>query len=80
MTSVVPINNVIPLRDPVKSDIHRMISTLQKQGQIEPLQVSAVYGDYRPFHEDVWADAIICAARELGWNTLLITTMTKYEA
>lgn len=76
---VVPINQVVPLSSSIDS-IRRMRTVLQRQGQIEPLQVKSVGDKFIPFSQDVWADEIIFAARALGWDTLLITVMKRYEA
>lgn len=53
-----------------------MRKTLEKQGQIEPLQVDT---EYRIFDADAWGNELLAAAHELGWKTILITVMSKYE-
>lgn len=70
---IVPLGEVKPWNDQSKPwATYKMKKVLQKQGQIEPLQVRAVGGGYRAFFQDPWGDEIIYAARELGWPTLLV--------
>ena len=90
MATVVPIEKVVILNEYLRTDryLKKMKDVLEKQGQIEPLQVQSmkVFKDglfqfcYVPFEEDVYAEDIILAARELKWPTLLIVEMDKYEA
>ena len=68
-------HNDVPLRD-----IRIMSSVLQRQGQIEPLQVREYCpGTYITCEEDVWGAAIVHAAKALEWPTLLICVVTRYE-
>lgn len=77
---VVSINKVVPLSDSSSPwAVRKMRETLQKQGQIEPLQVHKVGDSYVVFHDDPWGNEIVYAARELGWDTLLIVEMKRYE-
>jgi hypothetical protein len=57
-----------------------MVAVLQKQGQIEPLQVrDNLDGTYTPYEQDVWSDPMILAARQLNWPTMLIGITDVYE-
>jgi hypothetical protein len=77
---IVPIRQVIPIADVSRYFINKMKETLQKQGQIEPLQVQKLEaGQYITFDEDAHGNEIVCAAQELGWTTLLIVEMKRYE-
>lgn len=60
--------------------VRRMKAVLQRQGQIEPLQVRAHGDKFIPFAADAWGNEIIHAARELGWKDILIVVIEKYEA
>jgi hypothetical protein len=64
---------------PSSMEVKRMAKTLEQQGQIEPLQVRIECAHYVVFHQDVWAPAIVEAAKKLGWPTLLIAVMERYE-
>lgn len=88
MASVVPINQVIPSTDRTSSrgSILKMVEVLKKQGQIEPLQVKVFSRDdyrmptsYITFDADVHAPDIVSAAITLGWPTLLIAVVRKFE-
>ena len=79
---VVDIKQVINHTDTAsKREIRRMMDVLEKQGQIEPLQVK-LYEPSGPTyitHEDnTWGYVIVMAARQLGWPTLLILVTEKY--
>ena len=77
---VVPIDRVVPLGDSSsRYAVQRVKAVLEKQGQIEPLQVYKFDEHYLVFHDDPWGNEIVYAARELGWTTLLIQEMEKYE-
>jgi len=61
-----------------------MAHVLQKQGQIEPLQVAeyvTVNGDttYITHYNDPHGSDIVLAAARLGWTTLLVVVNTRYE-
>lgn len=66
--------------------VRKMESVLNKQGQIEPLQVKhyATRDDgvdvFITCDDDVHATDIVLAARNLGWPTLLVAVVQKYEA
>ena len=85
MTAVVSINQVIASGNSYPRTIRRMEDVLRKQGQIEPLQVKkhCLLRDgtqvYMTFDQDVYGADIVNAARSLGWPTLLIVEMEKYE-
>lgn len=80
MVQTVPLSRVIPLSDSSsQSAVRKMKSVLVKQGQIEPLQVHPFGEHFIVFQDDAWGNEIVFAARELGWTTLLIVVMTKYE-
>jgi hypothetical protein len=80
MAQVVPIDQVIPLSDSSSPyAVIKMMRTLVKQGQIEPLQVHPYGGKYIVFQDDPWANEIIYAARQLGWPSLIIVVMKRYE-
>lgn len=87
MAQIVPIEQVIHSTDThSKWFVNRMRDVLVKQGQIEPLQVQ-VYAPksdlneavYITFDEDPHGAVIVRAAQSLGWPTLLIVEMNKYE-
>lgn len=83
MSFVVPIKQVIPATDNLsKRAVYKMRDILVKQGQIEPLQV-AVYEPTTPtyitFHQDLHGNEIMAAAKLLGWPTVLIVVMKRYE-
>lgn len=65
--------------------IRKMESVLSKQGQIEPLQVKhyATRKDgmdvFITCDEDVHGADIVQAALNLGWPTLLVTIVQKYQ-
>jgi hypothetical protein len=85
MAQVVEIQRVRALNDSSSQHaIRKMKRTLEKQGQIEPLQVRLIRGfgmpdSYTIFHDDPWGNEILWAARELGWKTILIVEMQRYE-
>lgn len=80
MAEVVPINRVIPLADgSSQSAVRKMKAVLASQGQIEPLQVHPYGEHFIVWHDDPWGNEIVYAARELGWDTLLIVVTEKYE-
>lgn len=65
---------------PTRWEVKRMKSVLLHQGQIEPLQVrEEPSGLYCIFNEDPWGAAMILAAHELGWSTMLVAVMKRYE-
>jgi len=77
---IVPIEQVIPTADsPSKWSIRKMMEVLKRQGQIEPLQVAEVNGKYLSFAQDAYGNDIVYAARALGWSTILIAVMARYE-
>jgi hypothetical protein len=78
---IVPITQVLyETVTPSRLDVKRMKGVLQRQGQIEPLQVREHWsGLYCTFSKDPWGSAMLVAAQELGWRTLLITVMQRYE-
>jgi hypothetical protein len=81
MTQVVPISRVKPNNRDTRAHtfVNRMMRVLQTQGQIEPLQVKAVNGGFVTFDEDAWGSEILLAARILGWKTILIVEVTRYQ-
>jgi hypothetical protein len=80
MAMEVPIETVIPRPDSSSlSAVSKVKATLVKQGQIEPLQVQWTGQHWTTFSQDPWGNEIIHAARELGWNTILIVEMRRYE-
>lgn len=76
---IVNINEVVPLGYSKPWAVRKMKEVLIKQGQIEPLQVHKIDKHYIVFHDDPWGNEIVYAARELGWKTLLIVEMKRYE-
>lgn len=78
---VVPIEQVRPLPDSSSPYlVRKMKETLARQGQIEPLQVRKLgHESYTIWHADPWGNEIIFAARELGWNNLLIVEVPRYD-
>lgn len=80
MAKVVPIEEV-QQRWPTSQEyfVRKMRKVLEKQGQIEPLQVYRFDGKYHAFDQDPWGESIIAAARQLGWTTLLVVEMRRYE-
>jgi len=79
MIRVVPIDQVIPLHDAKPAMVRKMVRVLEKQGQIEPLQVHPHEDKFLVFDRDAWGDEIVFAARILGWPTLLVGITDTYE-
>ena len=76
---VVAIDLVIPDTDPSKRDIRIMADVLNKQGQIEPLQVRTYSPEkFITCYQDAHGSSIVRAAQLLGWKTLLILEVNKY--
>ena len=70
--------------EPTRSDVRRMTEVIERQGQIEPLQVREIesVGDVRMFETfmtDVWGSAILRAAHLLNWDNILVVVMRRYE-
>jgi hypothetical protein len=61
--------------------VRRMKRILEQQGQIEPLQVwlDEATGLWTTFKQDPWGAEIVEAAKQLGWQTLLVVEMKRYE-
>ena len=78
---IAPIDLVVPLADvnPRSWHIKKMAKVLERQGQIEPLQVYKIVEHYFVFQDDPHGNDIVYAARQLGWPTLLIVEMRKYD-
>lgn len=79
---VVPIELVIECGS-TSYGVRAMERTLQKQGQIEPLQVRLIPSlsepdKYMPYEQDTWGNEIVVAARHLGWKTLLVLVTDRY--
>ena len=69
-------------KEPSAYFIRKMVDVLKKQGQIQPLQVRRSEHNeyiYQTFKQDVFAAETIMAARQLGWPTILITIVDRYE-
>jgi len=76
---VVPIAQVTPTYFNHTFSIRKMEAVLNKQGQIEPLQVRVVAPNkYETFAQDTHGNDIIAAAYNLGWPTVIITVVTRY--
>ena len=76
---IVPIRQVIALNSS-RYYIDKMKGVLERQGQIEPLQVRKLdSGLYMTFEQDAHGNDIVCAAQELGWPTLLIVEMRRFD-
>jgi hypothetical protein len=54
-----------------------MKKVLEKQGQIIPLQVNKQSN--HTYFLDPWGDEIWYAAKDLGWDTLLVLFNERYE-
>lgn len=78
MAEVVAIGKVFPSYIAPTYSVRRMTAVLLKQGQIEPLQVRPTVSGYATFAEDTHGNDILCAARTLGWPTVLITVVPKF--
>lgn len=59
--------------------VRKMRAVLEKQGQIEPLQVRRVHNLLLVWEEDAWGNEIVFAARDLKWDTLLVVETEKFE-
>lgn len=77
---------ITPRRPESQWATRKMMQVLTKQGQIEPLQVTTRTTEadkfniiYETFEQDAWGDDIVYAARALGWETIFISIMDKYE-
>lgn len=79
MAQVVEISRVVPLGERPSFFIRKMRAVLERQGQIEPLQVYAFEDHFLVWHDDSHGSDIVFAARELGWSTLLIVDTKRYE-
>jgi hypothetical protein len=80
MAEVVDITRVWTIGpEPRPHFVKKMKAALEKQGQIEPLQVQPHENGYTLFSEDPWGNETVQAARELGWKTLLVVEMRRYE-
>ena len=87
MATVVPILQVIPSGSSSPYTVKKMVHVLRAQGQIEPLQVAKYvsFPDSREdvfitFCEDVHGADIVNAALELGWTSILVVEMPRYNA
>lgn len=79
---VIPIHLVV-LNDSARSTIftRKMKKVLERQGQIEPLQVKPLDdGRYEVFGNDPHGADILVAALELGWDNILILPTQKWIA
>lgn len=79
---IMPIENVRADHDPRSYAVRKMEKVLREQGQIEPLQVrwSTDIGAFITFPDDPWGAETFVAARNLGWETIGIVEMRRYEA
>lgn len=75
---VVPIELINAGVTPSYYFIRKMMIVLEKQGQIEPLQVYTKNGRYYTFDEDPYGAEFVHAARRLGWESMLITVAKRY--
>ena len=69
-------------REPSQYFIRKMMDVLKRQGQIQPLQVRRSQHNeyiYQTFKQDVFAAETIMAARQLGWPTILIAVVDRFE-
>lgn len=81
-TRVVPLENVQSAKEASRYMTRKMVEVLARQGQIEPLQVrpSILMRDHFVcFSQDPHAPEILAAAKILGWKTVLIACMPRYE-
>lgn len=80
---VIPIDQVVVPEGrnaPPKLFIRHMAAVLKVQGQIEPLQVTRMAdGRFTTFLVDPHGVEIVHAARELGWPTILVVEMKRFE-
>jgi hypothetical protein len=74
---VVPIDSV-SAQDPAMDgySTRRMIKVLEKQGQIEPLQINRATN--KTYEQDPWGDEIWYAAKALSWDTILVLYTDKW--
>lgn len=75
---VVEIGEVIPNNESSLWHIRKMAEVLQRQGQIEPLQVYREGEFLRTFEQDAWGAETVIAARALQWPTLLVLITERY--
>jgi hypothetical protein len=83
MAQIVSIEKVKPQDDirPVANwAVKKTMEVLERQGQIEPLQVWEQDGAYVIYGQEPYGAEILEAAKRLGWPTLLIVVMMRYEA
>jgi len=83
VTQIVPLKQVIPSGNSYNYTIQKMAHVLQKQGQIEPLQVAEYCIQdgswvYVTHYNDPHGSDIALAAARLGWTTLLVVVNTRY--
>ena len=74
---VVPIDSVRPFSPMDPYFTRKMKLVLLRQGQIEPLQVRRA--DLKTYPQDVHGATIYHAAKDLGWDTLLVLFNDRYE-
>lgn len=76
---VVPIDSIQPAfpQEPPRYFLNKMKLVLLRQGQIEPLQVNKATN--KVYMRDAHSDAIWYAAKDLGWDTLLVLFNDRYE-
>ena len=74
---VVPIDAVKPWSSSRPWSTYKMKKVLEKQGQIIPLQVNKQSN--HTYFLDPWGDEIWYAAKDLGWDTLLVLFNDRFE-
>lgn len=74
--TVVPIGEITPRSALDTWQMRRMKIVLARQGQIEPLQINRATNT--PYLQDPWSDAILYAAIDLGWDTILVFYTDRY--
>jgi hypothetical protein len=74
---IVPIDSVQPATPMDSYFTRKMKLVLLKQGQIIPLQINKRTN--ATYHVDAHGAAIWHAAKDLGWDTLLVLFNDKYE-
>lgn len=74
---VVPIDDVQPSSPMDSYFTRKMKLVLLRQGQIEPLQINKTTG--RVYLNDTHGNTIWHAAKDLGWDTILVLFNERYE-
>lgn len=77
-TVYAPPGAVVPDRHVSGPSLRRMAAVLQRQGQIEPLQVYLDGDIFRTYERDAWGAEIAAAVQHLNWPTILLLVTDRW--